>query len=705
MPDQKNSKKKRKRTDKKQPLSQYLDIEAESNTSAESFSDDRSSLSDYNDVPVRKNEWQTLISKIEKKYGDVEERSREDEAEEVVRREERVRPGPGSPKLWLVRVKSGRERGVLFRVQAEIEKAARPACTDRDGGGAADTSNRTIFSVVYKESLPGYIYIESFDKQAVMSVVEPVRFVRRNHLTVVPLEEMVDVLSFRERHVGIGTYVRIRRGVYRGEVGMVVEQVSDEIVRAKFVGRVEGRRRRLDVRKEGVRTGDGYKFRGMVYDRDGFLIRKLRLAEIAVNVTASVREMEPFSLGEGARILRGDSVEILRGELRSVCGVVKERDDDRVRIAVDNATYDVNIGDVRRKFNLGDKVYVKGEGNGIIVHLMDSVGVVSLNDFNREIKIALSELDVAREEYAVRIAPRKLRQRRDFLQGKKVTITNGEYKGYQGTVKDVVRNRCLVELVSNLERVEVNKDAVSLYNDEVFRSPGWRSPFRGLSPGKRSPYTDRGMKTPGYKTPSAVRTPGYKTPGYRTPSTARTPGYKTPSRETTRTGTAEESKLWQTPTHEKRYDPAYKTPCRVTPGRYDPSQFDGTHKTPSHFDEYDMDTENVEYADTSPYYNALLEIDGQTVEVNDIRFARDESGNCLQSSDDDVVVLKNGSTVGARQCVFVRPEQFSKVVVMAGKHKGHTGMLVRLMEQRGMLRSASLGAVEVDLDVLSRIAS
>ncbi|KRH91914.1 Transcription factor SPT5, partial [Pseudoloma neurophilia] len=184
-------------------------------------------------------------------------------------------------------------------------------------------------------------------------------------------------------------------------------------------------------------------------------------------------------------------------------------------------------------------------------------------------------------------------------------------------------------------------------------------------------------------TPSAIS--GYKTPGtidpidddtYNNSVIEKTPGYKTPG---------------------EQYDPAYKTPGYKTPGFKTPGYKTPGYKTPGQ-SAFSFKEETVSYQPaTSQYHGTLVKINDQEKTVKDIIFNEDKS---------DIVILTNDESHEIDNVKFVTPEQFNKVVIFKGKYKGHIGMLLRLKDNDiGIVRSTTLGAIEVELNLMSKISN
>lgn len=707
---------------KRKKISRFIDIEADDGSS-DTISPLNDSSEEVNDSSFSKEmtrgeSWQTFTSKLEKKYekeiesekkrlisqrseseeSELSEKSESEIEEQVdVKPQAQLRPTLKSPKLFLIKVKTGNERSVFFRLRGEIDKKVHTV-VDEPAFSLTNSStviSNKIFSVIYKESLPGFLYLESHSRQAVINVIENIRFIKKRYISAIPVDEMIEVLSFKEQVILKGSWVKVKKGHLKGEIGQVAQQLSPELLKVKFVPIVGNRREFMDVkgyfdRKIGKEMKDDeYKINGQIYDKDGFILRKLRLTELRLNLTATVEELSMFK--KSKNIEKGDFIEIKRGELKNVKGKVASISDSHVQIIMktpsdpssiqnDHFKVTVSLDNVVKSHSLGDSVR-HGNENGIIVHLERSNAIVAFDHFAREEKVPLNKLSKIETSYEIKKPDRRPRQRRDPMLGKKVIITTNQYKGYQGVVKDVIRNQFLVELVSNLKRIEIDRKDAILHSERgasPFKSP-YRSPSL-FSPGLKKTPVLSGYRTPsalsGYKTPSALS--GYKTPsalsGYKTPSgiegDSRKFDHKTPS-------SVSKTPAYKTPG--EQYDPAYKTPGYKTPGQ---TAYSG------------KDDAETYTPINSQYYGALVKINNLEKVVKDIVFHE----NCA-----DQIILPNGEKYTTDEIKFVMPEQFCQVVVLKGKYKGNIGMLLRLMEHTGIVRSNTLGAIEVELSMMTKL--
>lgn len=171
-----------------------------------------------------------------------------------------MQPTSSDPKLWLVKCRPGRERAAVAALMRGL------TILGDKGKGLG------IYSVIGRDSLKGFIYVEAHKAGEVMNAVQQTK---TNHLifaspinrpVMVPLGEMADVLtismgagagptgtarSIDARQLVIGGWARVRRGKYAGDLAQIVEveqdqgmggDVVDYVVRVKLLPRLSFRR-------------------------------------------------------------------------------------------------------------------------------------------------------------------------------------------------------------------------------------------------------------------------------------------------------------------------------------------------------------------------------------------------------------------------------------------------------------------------------
>lgn len=470
----------------------YLHLEAESSSNeyeSEDYSEDLDNLEPVT-VPQTKS-FNQLTKELEEKYGHhkEEEDEEEDEVLEITPQAQLI-PTPHSPLLFLIRCKIGSERDICARI---YDKA----------------KDSEICSIVYKDGLKGYIYIESFKKQAVVDVLATVKNVSRRRFTVVPLKEMVEAISHK-KNIVVGDFARIKGGKYRGDLVQILENYED-VVKVKAIPRINSQRRRFDpaeFRTEVVMKDDGYYYNRDFY-RNGYLEKIMLKSNLDFDVEPTFAELTDLGLKGAFEI--NETVKVLKGDLKNIVGVVDNIKGNIAVIKKDSRMYEVNVDDLEKFYEPGQEVSYKGE-NGVVLSVRDGKVILGMDDFTREVECRVDDVKPSVPQKTVPMErPARFRSRRDPIVHQPVKVTSGEFKGLFGTVKDTFQNKCIVRLRSNLKEVTIDRSAIMVIDKTATSLPDSDS----------EDGTGFGGKTPTFKTP-IFKTPTYKTPSYKTPS------YKTP---------------------------------------------------------------------------------------------------------------------------------------------------------------------------------
>ncbi|KAF7684164.1 Transcription elongation factor SPT5 [Astathelohania contejeani] len=612
-------------------FNKYIDIEAyeddeESYYSEEdldAITEEEEELSSVSHENIPRRDWRTITDEWEEKYAD-EEEEEEEYTEEI--QQHALLPTVRSPKLWLVRVRPGRER----------ESAAMIVEKNKNGNfeKVGETrKNPEIFSIVVKQGLPGYIYIEAYTKNDVLTALEEVRGFRRAKVSVVPLREMVDVMSYREtdrEQLRIGSFCRIKKGRYKGDLGRVVNIISYESVRIQIVPRLNGVKSLFKV--EDYPPDEIAKSRGyFIYRREtyknGFLEKDVLVSNLEFeNVDPTFEELSIFNIKIQIPSV-GDKVLVRNGELAKTVGTVETNESNMICIKTKMGSFKVPVESVEKFYEVGDEVSYKKDGvlrNGVIVKTEPGKLIVASEDFSQEDILTPSEVSPpVRKIEDPQPKTGIIRARRDPFLYKAVEIQGGEFKGYYGIVKDAYGDNCRVQLSSNLNYVVVPRDMLSI-----------RETY-GIS-GNKVYYNTPGFKTPGFKTPG-YKTPGYTTPGYKTP------GYKTPG---------------------------YKTPSALK----------------STIAQEDYGTEWLEK--TTPFQGVLVLVDGNEVEIDDIK---------------DGIYISGKNSYKRESVSFICPDKFDKACILEGEDAGTTGILVRITGNDGIMRTSDGSVKNVIINTLTKM--
>ncbi|KAI9100527.1 hypothetical protein DFS34DRAFT_489097 [Phlyctochytrium arcticum] len=302
-------------------------------------------------------------------------------------------PDIKDPKLWLCQCREGKERDIIFTI---MRKSMEKAATGIQQG---------VYSVFCRESLKGYIYLESRNQAAVQQALDGVSNVFISKLRLVPVDEMVDCLTIKapkELDLKVSAWIRAKKGKYTGDLGQVIEVLDGENVLCRFVPRLNpagepkgafGKRKKQDPRappklfnpadyKGEVRREKGYFiYGGDYFDRSGYLEKQFKINSlITEDVQPRLEEIAQFSGGsiadqtedlealaasnaKGGDFHIGDTVEVVNGSTAGLWGKVMAINRNNITVLPDPKTFNVpsisvTAAELDKKFNPGDHVKV-----------------------------------------------------------------------------------------------------------------------------------------------------------------------------------------------------------------------------------------------------------------------------------------------------------------------------------------------------------
>ena len=162
-----------------------------------------------------------------------------------------LHPTVRDPKLWMVTVKQGKERETVVCL---MQKAINMRKT---GKGAM-----AIMSASAQDHLKSYVYVEAEREDHVKKALAGMRHVyHMKPIRLVPIKEMVDSISVTKKkveNVVVGSWVRMRGGVYKGDLARVVDaNYADNQCTVKLVPRFDYAH--LQAKEEGTAAGRAKK--------------------------------------------------------------------------------------------------------------------------------------------------------------------------------------------------------------------------------------------------------------------------------------------------------------------------------------------------------------------------------------------------------------------------------------------------------------
>ena len=296
-----------------------------------------------------------------------------------------------------------------------------------------------ILSAFQRDSLPGMIYVEARSAKQVSEAINGlVGIFPSRGIVLVPIEEMASLLQIKQQELTVtpGSWVRIRRGKYQGDLAQVMDITENgEEVGLKFIPRIDlnpkddvmldGKKRKkaggglssfsmrppqrffnyeevvkVYGRKTVSKRNQVYVFQNDTY-KDGFIEKDFRLTALQLDdVNPTLDEITRFTRGQDGNeneanvdlsiiaeasrkaaisvLQPGDHVEVFEGEQSGVHGTVHSIEQDVVTIEPEGVDFDgqrvqIPARSVRKRFKPGDHVKVMTGKNADETGLVVSV--------------------------------------------------------------------------------------------------------------------------------------------------------------------------------------------------------------------------------------------------------------------------------------------------------------------------------------------
>jgi len=333
-------------------------------------------------------------------------------------------PDNSGPKLWLIKVKIGKERECVENLYHKYFV--------RNQG--KEPKLIKILSAASFDSLKGYIYVEAFKESNVREAILGMSMFKENSLRIVPINEMTQVFEYdkiQKVELKNNQWVRIKGGLYQNDLAQVI-YIEDQIskIYIKLIPRIIEQNQNVDKNinigeynkkiKKNIRPKqklfnpknfDGVQTRELIpigkifiwnkqYFQDGFLIKIVKLSSLLIdNIEPKYEEINIFNMGKSIR-------------------------DDNENSNEDEGFLDaLNNISKRRRFNKGDRVkIIQGDLNGItgkvISHIDKTVSI-----YPNVVELANEVLEFP-EEYLVKV----------FMPGELVSVISGSNIGKSGFI-------------------------------------------------------------------------------------------------------------------------------------------------------------------------------------------------------------------------------------------------------------------------------
>ncbi|OUT24257.1 hypothetical protein CAS74_000643 [Pichia kudriavzevii] len=138
-------------------------------------------------------------------------------------------PSVDDPLIWGVRVRNGKEKELVRQVYARMLNLK---------------GTEGVYSVFQRDNFQGYIYIEAVRMDAVNHILSGLPGIYNNvGKVLVPIEEYPDLLRpgrSQESRLKPGSYVRIKTGKYKGDLGIVDNLAENDLeARIKLIPRLD----------------------------------------------------------------------------------------------------------------------------------------------------------------------------------------------------------------------------------------------------------------------------------------------------------------------------------------------------------------------------------------------------------------------------------------------------------------------------------
>jgi transcription elongation factor SPT5 len=427
---------------KRSRINKYISLEA-----SESESGDESEDLDQITEPLTISNYTDIAKKIEEKYSQYEtydeEKEVSDDTEDFEAEEggeliqSQLIPRKSSPRLFLVRVKRGKEKEICLRILQ---------------------NNPNICSIIAKEGLRGYLYIEAYQKQQVLDSFDKIRGINKNKLTVVPHNEMIEAISYRTdiQNVEFG---RIKKGKYRGDLVQIIGNDGD-MIKVRVMPRINNVKKLFDpmeYKDEVIKERKNV----YIYKRDiyvnGYLEKEVLKSSIEFDIEPNFEELEQFNVRK--KFDSDDKVKVTKGELIGLKGRIKSITGGMAVINSEGKQYEIFSNFLDKYYDVGEEVCY-GSENGVVTNIKDNLYYIALKNFTEEViaKIDQIKKPIPFSKEFIRKDHVKAVIKRDHLINKQVQIRKGQYKGYIGVVKDVYMNKCRIQISSNLKYVTVAKE-------------------------------------------------------------------------------------------------------------------------------------------------------------------------------------------------------------------------------------------------------
>ncbi|CAH1759914.1 3355_t:CDS:10, partial [Entrophospora sp. SA101] len=346
------------------------------------------------------NDAEALAQKYIERYG----RRHHDAAEDSVQLPSQVNnlASIEQPNMFVVKCRIGRERDVVVNfLKAHRERAY-------------SQHPIKVLSVTCRDALKGYVYVEAWRitdvQKASFLELKNIPHLYTSQVRLVPLAERNSVLIVKKPQMDLkeGSWVKIRKGKFAGDLAQVTGIYEDNDVKVKVIPRIDVK----DDKSDKSATGNLFKRKRAIGENTvkifnrGHLELDFKLTNLIwEGVSPSMDEIteflsanesndtdEPFGGPVKTNFQIGDEVIVVSGADAGVYGVVELINKEQINVRrTDNVnmmgkTVSYNISILTKRFVVGDYVQVLNGKNqhemGMVINVDKSI-VTILSDMTR----------------------------------------------------------------------------------------------------------------------------------------------------------------------------------------------------------------------------------------------------------------------------------------------------------------------------------
>ena len=465
---------KNKKKKYKNPLSKYIDLEAEEDENDEEESQFEGELTDKQ----QKIEMEKVMNYDRSKFGKITDQNEQKFLEKIQRREEDQKydqteeiidklPTSKDPKLWMVKCKIGDEKEIVANLYHKYFYFKNKDNKD------AQKDKVKIFSIISFTNLKGKIFIEAHSERDVQFAIQDMSNVNQNSIQLVPVQERPQIFEFDQApkyDIFKNQLVRIKGGNYDGDLAKVIE-VEDQMnkIHVVLVPRIFD-----DLKgKKGYNVAPFSKTNSFIRPRQKLFDNKYLSKEESDHVTSIDESIGQIKKFHNNKFLDGLLIKVLKSvQLDTENVSPKEEELQKLGCIIDDDGVYTDKNTKKRlivanksnvRFKKGDFVKIVSKDNEELNGLKAKV-IESENDNNVKIKIIHDKI------HAVYSLPKDqlVLIKHDFKNGDLVFAKYGSNKGKSGMIIQILEtgNITVYDSISKTQFVAKNSDLIFIEDME-----------------------------------------------------------------------------------------------------------------------------------------------------------------------------------------------------------------------------------------------